>query len=86
MTPSLGWMDRMACRDADPEIFFHEGIGNVAEAKAICARCPVRPACLNYVVTQDIREGVAAGLSAAERFPLHAAHAHRLTRALGRAS
>ena len=83
---SLNWMDRMACRDEDPEVFFHEGTINVAEAKAICACCPVRLPCLNYVITADIRHGVAAGLTAAERFPPHAAHAHRLARALGRAS
>lgn len=83
---SLDWMDAMACRDEDPEIFFHEGTGNVAEAKAVCAGCPVRPDCLSYVLTQDIREGVAGGLSSAERFSLHAAHTHGLTRALGKAS
>ena len=83
---SLAWMDTMACRDEDPEVFFDGDAQSFADAKAICARCPARPECLNFVITQDIREGVAAGLTAAERFPLHAAHAHRLVRALGRAS
>jgi WhiB family transcriptional regulator, redox-sensing transcriptional regulator len=85
MIASLGWMDTMACRDEDPEIFFGDPRSS-EEAKAICARCPVTDACLNYVITQDIREGVAGGLSETERFPLHAAHIHRVTRALGEAS
>jgi WhiB family transcriptional regulator, redox-sensing transcriptional regulator len=82
---SLNWMDRMACRDEDPEVFFDDA-RSFADAKAICARCAVTTECLSYVITADIRHGVAAGLSEAERFPLHAAHAHRVTRALGRAS
>ena len=80
MIASLDWMDAMACRDEDPDLFFREGTLNVAAAKAICRRCPARTACLSYVIAQDIREGVAGGLSAEERFSLHAAHAHGLMR------
>jgi WhiB family redox-sensing transcriptional regulator len=82
---STDWMDRMACRDEDPEIFFDDA-RSFADAKAICAKCPVTENCLAWVLAADVRDGVAAGLTATERFPLHAAHAHRLTRALGEAS
>lgn len=47
------WLDRAACRDVDPEIFFPTGSGVLGErevirAKAVCRRCPVRPECLHW--------------------------------------
>lgn len=40
---SLSWMDRAACVDRDPEIWFD---GNTRElAQQICAGCPVRIEC-----------------------------------------
>ncbi|MGH8984727.1 MAG: WhiB family transcriptional regulator [Acidimicrobiia bacterium] len=43
------WHDRAACRDEDPALFFPpRGVSGaaLAEAKAVCARCPVRGECL----------------------------------------
>ena len=52
--PGRGWRDRAACRDVDvdADLFFpaaesgpaHDA--QVAAAKAVCARCPVRAECL----------------------------------------
>ena len=43
-----------ACRGVDPELFFPLGHGKaffkqIAEAKAVCRRCPVREACDAFV-------------------------------------
>ncbi len=46
------WRMNAACRGVDPELFFPAAEGGpardaqVAAAKAVCARCPVRRECL----------------------------------------
>lgn len=43
-TRPLGWMEEAACRGLDPELFFPDRDGSktrIAQAKAICAGCPV---------------------------------------------
>ncbi|MEU2875029.1 WhiB family transcriptional regulator [Streptomyces sp. NPDC007070] len=71
------WQPRGACHGMDVEdadaTFFplprdHEAI---ADAKELCALCPVRRDCLNYALENDLREGVWGGLTAAERRPWH---------------
>ena len=70
-----GWQQRAACRGEDSTHFFapgyfekrHEKDAREAVAKAICARCPVRPDCLEYAL--DVREthGIWGGLNEMER-------------------
>ncbi|WSQ12949.1 WhiB family transcriptional regulator [Streptomyces sp. NBC_01231] len=71
------WHTRSVCDGMDPEdadaTFFplprdHEAI---AEAKELCAQCPVRRDCLNYALENDLKEGVWGGLTEAERRPWH---------------
>lgn len=52
-------------------MFFPVGTGarvaaQVARATAVCARCPVRPACLSFAVVA-IPDGIAGGLTAEQR-------------------
>lgn len=47
--------------------FFPAPGGPTGPAKAICGRCLVRPECLAYAVTHDIRDGVWGGTSGQER-------------------
>ena len=67
-----GWRERAACRDVDPETFFPtaesgpERDRQVATAKAVCARCPVRAECLGEALAR-IPYGVAGGLTEHER-------------------
>jgi WhiB family transcriptional regulator, redox-sensing transcriptional regulator len=69
------WRQRAACRHADPELFFPisaagPGRGQVAEAKAVCARCPVRPDCLSFALSTRQAHGIWGGLSEQERYSL----------------
>lgn len=67
------WRNRAACRGGvDPELFFPAGEdgpvydAQVAAAKAVCARCPVRAACLDEALAR-IPFGIAGGLTPEER-------------------
>jgi WhiB family redox-sensing transcriptional regulator len=68
-----GWLDQAACRGRDPEQFFPEPgeQAKAAEAKAICAACQVRDACLDLAVTAagslDADHGVFGGTLPADR-------------------
>jgi WhiB family transcriptional regulator, redox-sensing transcriptional regulator len=67
------WLDRAACKGKPIEIFFwNEGTtryGNGAEAKAICAECPVVHECLTDALKIHHRDqyGVFGGKTAKER-------------------
>lgn len=65
------WRAWAGCRDVDPELFFPVGdsgpaLVQVAQAKAVCARCPVVSAGLSFAVVA-LPAGVAGGLTARER-------------------
>ena len=61
------WTRAAACRGLDPEMFYADRGGSVTEAKAICARCPVREACLEYALAAGEKWGVWGGLSERQR-------------------
>jgi len=50
----MDWWDLAACIDEDPELFFpvgtagHALVVQVAAAKAVCRRCPVKARCLDW--------------------------------------
>lgn len=60
-----GWEDDAACRGASPAPFFPEQGQTAAQAKEVCARCPVRQQCLAANLGE--REGVWGGTTPAER-------------------
>ena len=66
------WRDRAACRGVDPELFFPIAEPDpvyeeqVAAAKWVCARCPVREPCLAEALAR-IPNGIAGGLTEHER-------------------
>jgi WhiB family redox-sensing transcriptional regulator len=66
------WWAGAACRFADPDLFFpvsSSGLSRfqVAEAKELCARCQVRPECLQYALQAREVHGVWGGTSEEER-------------------
>lgn len=61
------WRLDAACRDLDTAIFFPESEEAVAAAKAVCAACPVREACLEFALITRQDDGVWGGLDENER-------------------
>lgn len=81
--PENDWRPDAACRGLDPELFFSsEDVENrqerrdtEADAKAVCARCPVAQACLDYALEAGERYGIWGGLNSQERRDLRRAAA-----------
>lgn len=69
---SRDWVDRAACRDEDPELFFPTGSGEHADRQSerageVCRRCPVLMSCLNYALATGPSDGVWAGTTPEQR-------------------
>lgn len=64
---NLSWRNRAACQGLDPMIFYPAPEDDGAEAKAICATCPVREPCLEYALANRERDGVWGGCTEKER-------------------
>lgn len=62
------WRSRAKCLDVDPDLM-HPGYvaEEIAAAKAVCGRCPVRAECLRNALDLDERDGVWGGYTYAER-------------------
>jgi WhiB family transcriptional regulator, redox-sensing transcriptional regulator len=76
------WMSLGGCRDADSELFFPiSSLGpaqqQIAEAKAVCAACPVRAACLSYAVETGQPAGIWGGTTEDERRHIRSAKTAR---------
>jgi WhiB family redox-sensing transcriptional regulator len=84
---NMDWRHRAICRDEDPELFFP--IGNsgpallqIAEAKAVCQRCPVTSECLSWAIESGQDAGVWGGMSEDERRALKRRRARARARSL----
>ena len=74
-TLSTEWQQRGRCRAVDSEVFFPpahfehkpEREAREAEAKAICAGCPVKVQCLEWALAVREPHGVWGGTSEIER-------------------
>ena len=68
----MNWRDDAACLTSARDLFFPVGSAGpasiqVQEAKQVCARCPVRDACLEWALESHVDHGVWGGLSEEER-------------------
>ena len=66
------WSRNAACRDADPALFFPIGstgaaVSQIVEAKAVCARCEAKTACLEFALATNQESGVWGGAAEDER-------------------
>ena len=61
------WRSRAACQGLDPEIFYPLDDEESEEAKAVCAECPVREACLEHALGHREKDGVWGGATERER-------------------
>ncbi|MFH8390234.1 WhiB family transcriptional regulator [Streptomyces sp. NPDC018036] len=72
------WQARGLCHNRPPKVidalFFHAARDRTAidEAKSICGQCPVKKACFDYALDNEIRHGMWGGLTEDERRPWHA--------------
>ncbi|MGW1468497.1 WhiB family transcriptional regulator [Streptomyces sp. NPDC002308] len=67
---AVDWRAGAACAEADPDLFFPEPDvteARIAEAKAVCAECPVRQVCLDEALKSNDREAICGGLTPDER-------------------
>ncbi len=64
---SSSWRQRAACRGVDPDIFYPASDEEAEPAKAICAQCPVRQACLEHALATRERDGIWGGATERER-------------------
>jgi WhiB family redox-sensing transcriptional regulator len=69
-----GWRVGAACRTFDIYLFFGadgerqpERDRREAQAKKVCAGCPVRRQCLDYAITNPEKHGIYGGLTEDER-------------------
>lgn len=61
------WTALAACRGMAPETFFPGRGAPTREAKAVCARCPVKADCLKAALEERERFGIWGGFSERER-------------------
>lgn len=61
------WRERAACRHMGTQFFYVDRGELLAEAKAVCAACPVRDDCLEHALANNERFGLWGGLSDRER-------------------
>jgi WhiB family transcriptional regulator, redox-sensing transcriptional regulator len=71
----MEWLQRAACADENPELFFPVGttgpaLREVDAAKRVCARCPVRGQCLSWAIRTGQASGVWGGTGEEERAAL----------------
>lgn len=79
---SMDWRNDAACLTEDPELFFP--IGNtesaqrqIAQAKAVCDRCPAVNTCLTWALETGQDSGVCGALSEVERLAFKRREARR---------
>ncbi len=76
-TDILDWQDSAACREHSNLLFFgEEGESELekqareANAKAVCAHCPVSDPCLEFAMETNQKYGIWGGLTDKERASL----------------
>lgn len=57
---TVPWQDA-ACRELDTALFFSDELDDIAAAKRVCLRCPLRAACLDRAVADGEQYGVWGG-------------------------
>ncbi len=61
------WREQGICREVDPYLWHGDTQKDVAEAKAICHRCPVEAECREYALANHEQHGTWGGLSTKDR-------------------
>ena len=66
------WLSAAACRSTDPDLFFPVSSAEaaereIAEAQAVCARCPVQAPCREFALRTRQQYGIWGGMTEQER-------------------
>jgi WhiB family redox-sensing transcriptional regulator len=69
VVPRPDWLEWVACKDADPRLFFPGVTDQAARHRAceICDRCIVWQECLAHILDRPDRGGIWAGTSEPQR-------------------
>lgn len=67
VTKEIVWRELGACKGLDPSIFYPDDDSEATDAKAVCAACGVRVACLEYALQSREKQGVWGGATERER-------------------
>jgi WhiB family redox-sensing transcriptional regulator len=65
--PSTRWMRLAKCRGKDPDTWQGDTPRDRVIAEVVCAKCPVRAACLNYALLKREPRGIWGGVDAKTR-------------------
>ncbi|MEO5900243.1 MAG: WhiB family transcriptional regulator [Ilumatobacteraceae bacterium] len=63
----LKWRELGACKGLEPSIFYPDDDDEALDAKAVCAGCSVRIACLEFALQVREKQGVWGGATERER-------------------
>ena len=63
----LKWRELGACKGLEPSIFYPDDDDEALDAKAVCAECGVRIACLEVALQVREKQGVWGGATERER-------------------
>lgn len=63
IVPMGEWRARAACRGMNTAMFYPERGESTAEARAVCASCPVQQDCLDWALANNDTHGVWGGVS-----------------------
>ena len=61
------WRQLGACTGLEPTMFYPDDGDEALEAKAVCAGCGVRVACLEHALASREKEGIWGGATERER-------------------
>jgi WhiB family redox-sensing transcriptional regulator len=75
-----GWQAKASCRGVEAELFFPATEDEATPAKAICATCPVRLACLAFALERNEKFGVWGGMTERDRARLSPAARQQIVR------
>lgn len=64
---AIVWRELGACRGLDASMFYPDDDDDAVEAKAVCAGCHVRVACLEHALAIREKQGVWGGATERER-------------------
>jgi WhiB family redox-sensing transcriptional regulator len=79
------WRSQGECLSADPDLFFPISAtgssgSQIAQAKAVCARCEVRQECMGFALDHGDMQGIWGGTTDDERRKLRRARTRRAAR------